>query len=167
MKEAEKQVADIKESVKMEAEAESKRILEKGKEEGENIRKILVSKANQDARKELMNAREKIIEECFTKAHHKLSVLNEKEYRETVARFLEEGVRKLGKDCTVAVSREIDKELAKDMGLKVKGSVEVSGGVIITSGDGRVTLDNTFEGILKRKRDELRVKVGKMLFSKV
>ena len=51
------------------------------------------------------------------------------------------------------------------MGLKVTGAVEASGGVILKSSDGGITLDNTFEGILKRKKNEIRIKVGKLLFS--
>jgi len=32
--------------------------------------------------------------------------------------------------------------------------------------DGKITLNHTFDGILKREKDKIRIKVGKMLFSK-
>lgn len=51
------------------------------------------------------------------------------------------------------------------MGLTITGNIEVSGGVILKSSDGKITLDNTFEGILGRKKDEMRRRVGKLLFS--
>ena len=41
----------------------------------------------------------------------------------------------------------------------------LSGGVIIISDDGKIKLDNTFEGILKRRKEQIRLKVGKLLFS--
>ena len=66
----------IKEA-KKQAEKESEKIISDGKKQSENIDKIMISKAGQEAKKEMMNAREKIIEECFIKAHHHLSTLNE------------------------------------------------------------------------------------------
>ena len=113
-----------------------------------------------------MNTREKIIEECFTKAHHKLSTLNETEYKNIVKILMEDGCKKLEGHCNVLVSRNIDKEIAKSMSVEVVGTIETAGGIIIKSYDGRIALDHTFDGILKRKKEEIRRKVGKLLFSK-
>jgi vacuolar-type H+-ATPase subunit E/Vma4 len=88
-------------------------------------------------------------------------VLHEEEYKNTVRRLMKEGYKKLG-ECTVIASREIDREIAKDLGLQVSGYIEVSGGILLKSKDGKV-IDNTFEGILKRKKDEIRIEVGKLL----
>lgn len=166
LKEAEKQTASIIDIARKEAEIESEKILSRGKNQSENIKKILVSKATQDAKREIMKAREKIIEECFAKAQRRLSALKEAEYKKIVANLMEDGRKKLDGQCTIVVSRDIDRKIAKSMGLKVTGTVEASGGVILKSGDGGINLDNTFEGILKRKKDEIRIKVGKLLFSK-
>ena len=166
LKEAEKQTAGIIDIARKEAEVESEKILLRGKNQSENIKKILVSKASQDAKREIMKAREKIIEECFAKAQRRLSTFKEAEYKKIVTKLMEDGRKKLDGQCTIVVSRDIDRKIAKSMGLKVTGTVEASGGVILKSGDGGITLDNTFEGILKRKKDEIRIKVGKLLFSK-
>ena len=127
--------------------------------------KIIISKANQDAKRKIMNVREKIIEECFSIAHQKLSVLKESEYEKTVTKLIENGKKKIEGQCSVTISREIDKQIAKNMGLRVTGEIESSGGIILISSDGRITLDNTFDGILKRKKNEIRIEVGKLLFS--
>ncbi|EMR75141.1 archaeal/vacuolar-type H+-ATPase subunit E [Thermoplasmatales archaeon SCGC AB-540-F20] len=166
LKEAEKQTASIIDIARKEAEVESEKILSRGKNQSENIKKILVSKASQDAKREIMKAREKIIEECFAKAQRRLSTFKEAEYKKIVTKLMEDGRKKLDGQCTIVVSRDIDRNIAKSMGLKVTGTVEASGGVILKSGDGGITLNNTFEGILKRKKDEIRIKVGKLLFSK-
>jgi len=166
LKEAEEQANSIINDAKKEAQQEAGKILSDGKKQGENIQKILASKANQDAKRELMNAREKIIEECFTKAHHRLSTLKEEEYKKIVTKLLEDGCKKFDGKCDVIISRRYDRELAEKMGLKVIGTVEKSGGIILRSNDGRITLDHTFDSILKRKKDEIRQKVGKLLFSK-
>ena len=165
LKEAEKQAKIIKDGARKEVEAEAERMLSNGKKQAESIKKIIVSKACQDAKREIMNARERIIDECFTKAHHELSVLKEAEYKKTVTKLIENGREKLGGQCTLVVSRDIDGKIAENMGLEVKGTIEVSGGIVLISSDGRVTLDNTFDGILKRKKNEIRIKVGKLLFS--
>ena len=165
LKEAEQQAKNIVESAKKEAELEAEKILSSGKNRSENIKKILFSKANQERKKEIMNAREKIIDECFTKAHHKLSILKGKEYEKLVKQLMQDGCNKLGPNCTILISRDADKKIAESLGVKVIGKVESAGGVILQSADGRVTLDHTFDGILKREKDKIRIKVGKLLFS--
>jgi V/A-type H+-transporting ATPase subunit E len=164
LNEAKKQACEIIDNAKREAEQESNKILSEGKKQGENISKILISKAGQDAKKEMMNAREKIIKECFIKAHHSLSTLNKEQYRTLVTKLIKNGAKKLGEQCKILVSRDIDKEIAKDMGLKITGTVETSGGVVLKSADGKIILDHTFDGILERKRNEIRIKVGMLLF---
>ena len=162
---AEEQVALNKEDAIKIAKSESDQILSEGKKQAENIKKIIISKANQDAKRKIMNVREKIIEECFSIAHQKLSVLKESEYEKTVTKLIENGKKKIEGQCSVTISREIDKQIAKNMGLRVTGEIESSGGIILISSDGRITLDNTFDGILKRKKNEIRIEVGKLLFS--
>ena len=80
-KETEKQIAEILNAAKLEGEKEAKKILEAGKIQSENIKRIMISKAYQDVKRDLMNAREKVIDECFVKAIHKLSKLKEGEYK--------------------------------------------------------------------------------------
>lgn len=166
LKEAKKETIGIVDSIKKEAKLESEKIISRGEHQGENIKKILVSKANQDAKRNIMKAREKIIEECFTKARNKLSSLKGTEYKKIVTKLIKAGHKKLDGKCTLRISRDSDKDIAEELGLPVSGSVEARGGVILTSRDEKVTLDYTFDGILKRKKDEIRIKVGKLLFTK-
>jgi len=112
-----------------------------------------------------MKEREKIIEECFTTAYQKLSDISGKKYKKIVSNLTEKGLKILSGDCLAIVSKDEDKEIAKNLGLKVTGNVDASGGIILKSGDKQITLDNTFDGILKRKKDIIRIKVGKLLFS--
>ena len=164
-KEAEKQAKIIINNAKKEAKHESEKILSSGKKQAENTKRILVSKASHDAKRETMNVTEKIIDECFTKAHHRLSTLNEKEYTKIVTKLMENGRKKLGRKCDIIISRSIDKKIAESRGLPLIGKTETAGGIILKSTDGKITLDHTFDGILKRKKDEIRRKVGKLLFS--
>jgi vacuolar-type H+-ATPase subunit E/Vma4 len=165
LEDTKKQATSILKEARKEAEQESDKILSYGTQQSENIKKILISKANQDTKREIMNAREEIIEECFTKAHHKLSILKGKEYERIVKKLVEDGRRKLGGECSLLVSRGADKTIAGDLGIPIDGKVETAGGVVLKSVDGRVTLDHTFDGILEREKAKIRRKVGKLLFS--
>jgi vacuolar-type H+-ATPase subunit E/Vma4 len=165
LKEAEKQAIDIINNAKKEAKIESDNILKSGEIQSENIKKIIVSKAHQESKRAIMNAKEGIIEECFIKAHSKFSKLNEAEYKKTVRTLIENGIKKIGRDCQILVSRSTDKKIVQDIGLNVTGNIEASGGIILLSKNGKITLDHTFDGILKREKDRIRIKVGKLLFS--
>ena len=165
LKDAEEQAKRIINGIKKEAEQESDKILSDGKKQSENIKKIIISKANQDVKRDIMNAREKIIDDSFTKAQHELSILKGDRYEKLVKKLIVDGQKKLGKDCKIFVTRGIDKKIAENLGLKIAGNVESSGGVVLKSADGKVTLDHTFDGILKREKDKIRIKVGKNLFS--
>ena len=165
LQEAKGQANSIIKDAKKEAEQESEKIISDGKQQGENIKRILISKANQDAKREIMNAREKIIEECFTKAHHELSILKGEEYEKIIKKLIVDGNKKLGEKGLLFVSRGAGKNIAKNLGIKIDGYVESSGGVLLKSSDGRVILDHTFDGILKREKDKMRRKIGAILFS--
>jgi vacuolar-type H+-ATPase subunit E/Vma4 len=158
---AEKIIAKIQKD----AEHESKQIKKDAEKGAAEIIKEATKEAEEQAKHILMNERETIIEECFTKAHHKLSILPEQKHRDIVKRLLKDGKKKLGTKCHVFVSRSYLKEMVKDSGLVVKGMVETSGGIIVTSADNKITLDYTFDSILKREKDKIRIRVGKLLFS--
>ncbi len=165
IKNAAEQAKNIISNAKKEAELEAKKILLDGEQKSENIKKILISKANQDIKRETMNAREKIIENCFTKAHHELSIMKGNNYENIVKKLIKDGRKKLGGKCSLLISRAADKTIAQDMGISIDGRIETSGGIILKSVDGKVTLDHTFDGILKREKDKIRRKVGRILFS--
>lgn len=163
--EAEKQAKNILQTAKKETEIEAEKIIENGMQKSESLKKILVSKANQDVKRDIMNAKEKIIDECFTKAQHELSILKGERYEKLVRKLIKDGQEKLGSSCTVLVTRDTDKKIAGNLGINITGTIDSSGGVILKSADGKVTLDHTFDGILKREKEKIRVNVGKLLFS--
>lgn len=162
---AEKQIKTIKQNMIEEANKEAEKILKQGMKKSGNTKKILISKATQNAKRNTMNVQEKIIEECFIKAHHKLSTLNETDYKKLSRKLILDGKNKLDDTCNVKASRDYDKQIAEELGLNVIGSVESAGGIVLISCDGKIALDHTFDGILKRDKENIRIKIGKLLFS--
>jgi len=165
IKDAEQQAKHIIENARMEAEAESESIRLDGEKQSENIKKVLIAKAKQESKHEIMNAKEKIIEESFLQVYSRLSKINEEHYKKIITKLMENTRIKIGEDCKVLVSRDIDKTIAKNLRLDVIGTIDALGGFVATSRDERIKLNNTFESIIDRNRDKLRVKVGKILFS--
>jgi vacuolar-type H+-ATPase subunit E/Vma4 len=165
LKEAEIQASDIIKESTDKAKKEAEKMILNGHKQSESIKKILISKANQDAKSRSIIAKETIIEKCFEKAQIKLSKLGKKEYEILVTKLIKQGSKKLGDNCTVKISKDIDKTIVKKLGMKVTDKVYATGGIILTSSNGKIILDNTFDGILGREKDRIRIKVGKLLFS--
>lgn len=162
---AEKEASSLLEQAKADAKLKADQILEDGKAKAENEKKILLSQANQELKRKTLEAKEEVIAQCFSMAKEELKGLSGPRYKKIVKKLIEEGVYPIDGKAIVLVTRPEDKEVAKSLGIEVAGQTEGLGGVIVKSKDGRVTVDNTFDGILKRKYYEIRVEVGKLLFS--
>ena len=160
-----KQRKEIMIKARKEAENEAKKILENGKKINDNKKKVLISKAKQESKRQIIKAKEEVIEECFIKAQQRLSQIKGREYEDLLKKLVKNGIEKLGKNCKVLISRQTDKKIMKEYDLEIIGKTDASGGVILKSADGRVTLDYTLDGILKRDKQRIRIKVGKLLFS--
>jgi V/A-type H+-transporting ATPase subunit E len=162
-KEAEQQASTILSTAKKEAHEQADKLLATGKQQSETIKKIMISKAHQDVKRHIMHTKETLIEECFTQAQQKLTTLNDQDYENIVTKLMNKGKNELG-TCTAHIATERDRKIAEKLDIPVSGTIKVSGGVLLISEDGNTTLDYTFEGILKRRKDEIRIKAGKLLF---
>ncbi len=162
---AEKEASSVIEQAKEDAKLKADNILEDGKAKAENEKKILLSQANQELKRKTLEAKEEVIAQCFSKAEDQLKGISVARYKKIVKNLIEQGVSRIDGKAQVLVTRPEDKEVAKSLGIEVAGQTEGLGGIIVKSMDGRMTVDNTFDGILKRKYYEIRVEVGKLLFS--
>jgi len=164
-KESDEEIQKINNVAKKKSEEEVDKIKLHGKKEAENEKKILISQAHQELNRKLMNEREEMIDKCFYKALEKLKNFSKSEYQHICENLMEKGMQTISGEKRVYISRIQDKEIAKKLGLDIAGEIKSIGGIIITSKDGKITVDNTFEGIIKREKQKIRNKVGKILFS--
>ena len=164
-KEAEQQADTLITTAKKEAEQQAQKLIILGKTQSENTKKIIISKTSQDAKRELLKIKEDIIEDCFTQALHRLAQIQGEPYNKFLRQQLKNSKTKLGENNTILISRDADKTIAEQEKIPIKGTITASGGVIIKSADGKITIDTTFDGIMKRKKAEIRVHIGKQLFS--
>lgn len=163
-KEAEKKAQSIKVEATNNAKKQADEIREKGKEQAENKKKIMISQAHQNTKRNEMNAKEEIIETCFSNAIKHLTDMDDAAYHKLVKQLIEHGKKQISGSCTVRISNDRDKKIAEKLDIPITGKTEATGGIILQSKDGTITIDNTFEGILKREKQRIRVKVGKLLF---
>jgi V/A-type H+-transporting ATPase subunit E len=164
LKEADKQGDKIIKDEILKAEIESKKIIYDGEKKSDSIKQIIISKENQKASKIIIQIKEEIIETCFSKAQQKLKKFNGREYENFLTNYIEKGIKQIGDNTCVKISKENDKEIVKKFGLKVIGKINSIGGLILISNDGKITLDYTIEGIIKREKDRIRIEIGKILF---
>jgi len=129
---------------------------------------IIVSEARREARDNILRVKESIIQESVNEALTTLRELPEEQYRALLIDLITKAQQQLGGQCILAFTRSQDKELIGgssefDMSEEI---VPGSGGVIVYSQDRRLRVNNTFEGILARKRREIRNLAARMLFSR-
>jgi vacuolar-type H+-ATPase subunit E/Vma4 len=166
LKEAEKIAKEILEKARLDAKQECTKILADAAKECETLKQMIIAKANQNARRKILEGKEEIIEKCLEEAKKKLFELEEKKYQKVIERLIKNGCKILGKDCIVIPSRKEDVEVSKKLKMRVdtKRKTGSSRGVILVSKDGLQSIDNTFEGIFERKIDKIKTKIGRILF---
>lgn len=165
IQDAEKEAETLRVQIRQQADDEANRIIEQANKEAQQKKQITIAQVNQEMKRKITAEQEEVITTCFATAQEHLSKLSGKEYSDVVKRLIEQGKQQLGQDCTVYTTRGEDEALATSLGVKVSGSANASGGVLLRSAKGTISLDNTFEGILRRKKDSMRIVIGKLLFS--
>ncbi|ATZ61579.2 MAG: V-type ATP synthase subunit E [Methanosarcinales archaeon Met12] len=146
-------------------------IVERGKRDIEAIGNRIKSGARMGARRITMEARGQGISQCFTEAVKSLNCDKTKKYETVLKRLVVDGIEVIGLDEVIIMSAERDhaivKKVVSSMSDKVvmgKESIDAIGGVIIKSSSGDVTVNNTFEAILERQKNDLRYGVSKILY---
>ncbi len=165
LREAKKQSQQMIKQAKDEVHKQADGILHQGAIEKENIKRIQISQAQQEAKRQLMQIKEQIIETCFQKAIEQLKNLDDDSYSKMIVTLIKKGSTNIPGSLSISISKPLDAIIAKKLNIPVKEKLDTYGGIMLHSEDGRIIVDNTFEGILKRKKDIIRIQVGKLLFS--
>jgi len=168
---ARKKEEEILKKAEAEAKSKSDEILNQGKKEAELEKQRILANAKLQAKKIKLDVKEKIIEKSFSLAEEKLKELvSSEEYEKILKDLIREAISILGREDLEVLCRKEDekivKKIIKDLsGVELaKDNISTIGGVIVRSKDRQVQVDNTFEARLTRMRDDLRIKVAKILF---
>lgn len=143
-----------------EAEEKKEKMLDKAKFEANLLKERIVSNAEVNRRNELLNGKQKVIDQVFEKAKEKLAHLPQEEYiaflTNTVASLHLKGTE------TLKVKEEY-KEAVKNLGLSLRVSEDaVSSGFEIQ--DEKISLNYNFNDMVDFYREELVKDVASTLF---
>ena len=183
--------AEIKESVEKEAKqlvSRARRVADReiqhAKEEAESIlnssREITekeaelhaeraIARIKADVRKQQLEQQQEFIQEIFDMALVKLKDLpRDDKYAKWIKALLSAGLSQIPNGTGIIFCNEKDVEIIKKLIPSTnaelgKKSIPVSGGVIIKSLDGRLTIDCSAEAEMRRAKEELRDEVLKKL----
>jgi vacuolar-type H+-ATPase subunit E/Vma4 len=162
------------EEIKAQQRAEVQPLLEAEK------KKTIVA-AEMEARKKLLEKKEELVDRIFTEAENRLIELRgSKDYVDIISRSVEEAVATINGDAIVEFGEKdsdiftsettssMESRVAESLGRKLQLQFQcvggrISAGVIIKSKDGRIIIDNSFSGRLRRLKEEMRGKVSEML----
>ena len=180
IKEAKEQANAIIDAARINAEEEEKRKLAEATAKGQQIYREILAQVKVEAKKEILKKKELLIKEAFKEAEERLRKHSlAAEYKEDLIRITVNACKKLDATDLVITANQrdlktlkssketIERELERG-NRKIKISfgepIQTAGGVRVKTADGRIEVDETFEGIIQKQFELLRVKVAKILF---
>jgi V/A-type H+-transporting ATPase subunit E len=167
------------------AKAREKEILKEAKEEASVIKEAhmkkvkaalrserarIISNATFYVKKEVLKAKEELIKECFNEAAKRLEVLRSSpQYEKIFADLAKEALANTEGEVVVSVDKRDAKLAERVLGsltrrYKLTTNLKCLGGLVVTTGDGRITFINTFDSRLAKARKLLRSEITSVLF---
>ncbi len=176
VKDAQKHVEEIKKSYIAKADDSYNEIVEEAKKRADLLIRRETSQTSAKCSKMLMDAQNGILRSAINELKGKINgITNDKAYVDFLKRATVEAITALGENKVVVKVRKEDKpsikkildtlkKEMKDVEIDLsKKDVDISGGVIAETEDGRVIIENTLENKFK----EIRERFSSVLLSKL
>lgn len=163
---------------------EAKKILDAAREESEHVRKKILSSLNLEEHKRLLQKQESFIQSIIAQVHDELaSFAKSSAYETFLKQSIVEAVRQLNVDkpvtltfgsrdprnlCTSA-AKEAEKVLStgkNNVSLTVDTQTHDQNGVIVSSDNGLIRINNTLQERLRDRIDQVRAYIHEQLFEK-
>jgi len=176
LEKARKEAEKILQAAEEEAAKRERIAIEKAFITADEKKRRMIASAELDAKKERLKAKQDIIEEAFKVATEKLNSLPEQQYFSILGDMMIDIIR--GENCEIVLSdrdkKRLDSAFLENIRGRLKkkgytGNINISdetrdikGGFILKMGD--IEINNSFDAILRMKRDELEPEVVKILF---
>lgn len=157
--------------IRKETEEAAAKILETGVRQAESVRRQIIGAAELEARNLQLKALERAVNGAFEGATKEISESKGASYEKALVRLIQEGIDAIGPRAKVQCSvrdRKVVASAIRKLSGKKKVSidddpVETIGGVVLTTPDGSVRFDNTFEARLERMKPMLRKEIAAVL----
>ena len=159
------------ESVRKETAEAVAKIIETGAKQAESAKRQIIGTAELEARNSQLKSLEKAVNEVFETATRKVSASSGDQYEAAMGRLIQEGLDVIGPRVKIqcaskdkkAVAGAIKKLTGKEKISLEEEPIETMGGVVMSTPDGSVRFDNTFEARLERTKPILRKEVAAIL----
>jgi V/A-type H+-transporting ATPase subunit E len=161
------------EAVRRETEGAVAKILETGAKQAESVKRQIIGAAELEARNAQLRSLERAVNETFGLSTQQIAEASRALYQEAMVGLIQEGLDVIGRRARVRCAskdRKVVSFAIRRLRTKAKVSldketIETAGGVVLTTPDGSVRFDNTFEARLERMRPTLRKEVAAILTS--
>lgn len=160
------------EAVRKEAAEAVAKTLEGGEKQAESVKRQVIGAAELEVRNAQLRSLEKSVNEVFDAAVKEVSSLSGPDLERSLTTLIQEGMDVIGSRARVHCSANQRKAVSAAVRRLNKGSVKLVvddrdiqtiGGVTLTTTDGAVKFDNTFEARLERMKPSLRKEVAGIL----
>lgn len=162
------------ESSRREAKVIVTKTLETSVKQGDSLRRQVIGAAELEARNVQLKALEKAVVEVFEAVMKELEEGSGARYEASLTQLVREGLEVIGPEARISCRSE--DRIAVSAALRKLGGrrsrlvleekdIDTIGGVVLTSMDGSVRFDNTFEARLERMRPTLRMEASAILTS--
>lgn len=166
-------LAVVEASRKEAAEAVAKTI-EEGERRADSQRRQITGSAEMEARNSQLKALEAAVSEVFETAQRTIAKAEPEDHEEALERLIKEGIEVIGQSAVVSCNareKKVVTSLARKLskgGVKLhvdEKNIQTIGGIVLSTPDGSVRFENTFEARLERMRPVLRKDIADLLSS--
>lgn len=176
LSEARERAEEILQTAKLEAKQTKENLLKEAHREAQTHKSRLISMAQLDMRKEILQEKQNLIDQAFQKALKRLTEMEDEEYRELIREMLK-GVVEHGDEEIILSERDksrisqgfiqaLNKELESEGKLGkltiAEETGDFSGGFILRRG--KIELNNSFDALLQSAKGEMRTELSRILF---
>lgn len=176
IKRAEKEASEILDTAKKDAETKKNQTIEKAKEEAIKVGQRLKVVAELEARKQQLQAKQEVVEEAFKNTIKKLNTMPNDKYISIITNLIVNSAKNgtgeiiLSDKDKEKVSSDFEKKINQKLSSRgsdgqvtlSKETRDINGGFILKLGN--IEINNSFDTIIRMKRDEIESDVIKTLF---
>ncbi len=146
--------------IKSEASSKAKQLIDEAKTEGQKLgeqqRSEISANAKLRQKRVIAEAREKLIGKAITGARDHLDeFVKSKQYATLLEKLAKDCAKSLGSDALLYCKKQDEKTL-RQAGFKIAGTVDIIGGVIGTTSDKKIKVNNSLEALLENHEDQLK-----------
>ncbi|MFB0499688.1 MAG: V-type ATP synthase subunit E family protein [Candidatus Hadarchaeaceae archaeon] len=177
---AKKEARALLDAARFGAKEEMGHEIKEARAQGKHVYDGVLAEGRMKAKREMLQKREELINEVFQEAEKKLQAqTSSKKYEEDFIHITVCACEKLGSEKVIIRANRRDLKLlekSKDTITRELGGgeravnisfgepIQTIGGVRVGTPDGKIEIDETFEGKMRREFETLRVKIAKVLF---